>query len=119
MNVEPTSLVTLGVAIFGAGGTWMVMGYRVRRLESERRTAKAAATELAAKVEELGKTLEHVRQSQGGRLGAVEDKLSDVRGRAAILETWFAAGVEAARRKKHTAPAGHPVAALEPRSSKT
>ncbi len=103
MNVDG-SMVTVAVAVFGVGGTWAVMGYRVRQLETERKAAATAAAELSKRVEDLNSTLEHVRQSQGGRLGAVEDKISDLRGRV----EGFAAGFGAGRRSR-TAAGGVPV----------
>lgn len=110
MNVD-ASMITVAVAIFGVGGTWSLLGYRVRQLEAERKAATTAHAELAKKVDEVNSTLEHVRQSQGTRLGSVEDKISDLRGRV----EGFAAGFGAGRRSK-TAAGGHPVS---PGSSST
>lgn len=106
MNVD-ASMVTAAVAIFGAGGTWAILSYRVRQLEAERKAATTAAEELGKKVDELNRTLEFVRQSQGTRLGGVEDKLSDMRGRLAVFADWLKTAGD--RRRSKTAAGGHQI----------
>ncbi|HEY7541604.1 MAG TPA: hypothetical protein VIF11_15775 [Methylomirabilota bacterium] len=104
MELSTPTLITLASSLAAVVSTWATLGYRVRALEG---AAKERAKELESvrtEVGELRRTVEHVRNDQGRRLGELKEAVDQLEGRVLGFSEGFGAG-----RRSRTSAQGHKI----------
>jgi hypothetical protein len=100
VNLDNTTIIGAAAAIAGIGGTWALLGHRVRALEGSVKEIR----ELRKQADAIDDKIETLRKDQGGRLGKLETKADDIHGQFEGFKYGLAAG-----RRSKTAAAGQPV----------
>lgn len=100
MAPEITILIAVAGPALAAAVTWGAIGARLRQLEREVGKIEAMQTRLA----EVDSRARGSSESQGHRLGDVEEDVAVLKGRFEGFERGFASG-----RRSRTAAQGHPI----------
>lgn len=102
--VEATTAITIAAALLAVGGTWKVLGYRLRVVEGQAEKLSTALALYEARQRELDAKLETIRQNQGTRLGELREKIDVVAGELTGFRHGFAVG----RRRLRVVKEGDP-----------
>lgn len=100
MSPELTIVMAVAGPALAAAVTWGAIGARLRQLEREVAKIEAMGTRLT----EVDSRARGSAESQGHRLGDVEEDVAVLKGRFEGFERGFASG-----RRSRTAAQGHPV----------
>jgi hypothetical protein len=105
VNVELSTAISIGVAIFTAGGAWFTVRSTTQRLELQRERdesrAKEAMKDLESRLQDRLKEFTEKKDDQGRRIGAMEQRLALLEGRAL--------GGESRAHRRSTAGLGIPI----------
>jgi hypothetical protein len=106
MPIDNGTMITLALVASGVIGTWFVLGYRVRELETKA-TAFAA---LQVKVTEIDARTMASASSQGARVAQAQSDVDKLRGNFEGLERGITIALN---RRSKTAAQGHAAKAAD------
>jgi hypothetical protein len=106
VEVQLSTVLAIGTAVFTAGGAWFTVRSATQRLELQREKdtelAAAATEKLEQRVSERLKEYGEKKDDQARRIGRVEQRVSQLEGRLTYTD-------EGTRRRIPTAAAGIPL----------